>query len=113
MKLRTKSAKFDSVKLAQAALWDSADRFRQVADHVRGILCLLNLAIGEVLYPNDAFKVVFGRPSNLVYENHQRVVRSRQSFGNSSRMANSSSKPKTTEQVSSRRKTGRRHPASA
>jgi len=41
MKLHTKSANLDSVELAQAALWESADRFLQPADHVCRVLCLL------------------------------------------------------------------------
>lgn len=68
MKVRTKSASFDSAELAQAALRESDDRFRQLAEHVRDVFWLLEVSTGQVLYLNDAFKTVFGRPTQPVYD---------------------------------------------
>lgn len=68
MKVRTKTTGLDSAELARAALRESDDRIRQLAEHVRDIFWLLDVATREVLYLNGTFKAVFGRPTNLVYD---------------------------------------------
>lgn len=68
MKVRTKTTGLDSAELARAALRESDDRFRQLAEHVRDVFWLLDVATREVLYLNGAFKTVFGRPTSPVYD---------------------------------------------
>jgi len=68
MKVRTKSSGLDSADQARAALRESDDRFRQLAEHVRDVFWLLEVSTGRVLYLNDAFKSVFGKPVQQVYD---------------------------------------------
>jgi PAS domain S-box-containing protein len=68
LKVRTKSTGLDSAELARAALRESDERYRQLAEHVRDVFWLLDVATREVLYLNGAFKTVFGRPANPVYD---------------------------------------------
>ncbi len=68
MKVRTKSTGLDAAELAQAALRESDERYRQLAENVRDVFWLLEVSTGQVLYLNDAFKTVFGRPTNSVYD---------------------------------------------
>jgi PAS domain S-box-containing protein len=69
MKVRTRSTGRDSAEQAQAALRESDDRFRQLAEHVRDVFWLLDVSTEQVLYLNDAFRTVFGRPTQPVYDN--------------------------------------------
>ena len=68
MKVRIKSTSLDSTELAQAALRESDDRFRQLAEHVRDVFWLLEVSTGQLLYLNDAFKTVFGRATQPIYD---------------------------------------------
>jgi PAS domain S-box-containing protein len=68
MKVRTESNGLEAAELAQAALRESDDRYRQLAEHLRDVFWLLEVSTGQVLYLNDAFKVVFGRPAHRVYD---------------------------------------------
>lgn len=68
MKVRTKSTGLDAAELAQAALRESDDRYRQLAENVRDVFWLLEVSTRQVLYLNDAFKPVFGKPAQRVYD---------------------------------------------
>lgn len=68
MKVRTKTTGLDSAELARSALRESDERFRQLAEHVRDIFWLLDVATKEVLYLNSAFSTVFRRPTKPVYD---------------------------------------------
>ncbi|MFB2981656.1 PAS domain-containing protein [Microseira sp. BLCC-F43] len=56
-------------KVALAALRDSEERFRQLAEHIREIFYLQDVIEGRMLYISPAYEQVWGRPCAELYAN--------------------------------------------
>jgi signal transduction histidine kinase len=69
LKVRTKSASLDSAELAQAALRESDDRFRQLAEHVRDVCWMWQLA--ACCTSTTRSKLSSGDPPIRFYDNRE------------------------------------------
>lgn len=56
---------------AQAALIDSEERFRQMAENIRDVFFLVDVAGERVLYVSPAYEEIWGRSSESLYANPQ------------------------------------------
>ncbi len=55
-------------KKAQQALEQSEERFRQIAENLREVLFIQDLAQGKVLYASPAYEQIWGRPRQSLYD---------------------------------------------
>ncbi len=57
-------------KTAEAALKESEERFRQLAENIPGVVYLLNPSRGGgMLFISQAYETIWGRPRQTIYEN--------------------------------------------
>jgi PAS domain S-box-containing protein len=62
----------ESLRASQAALAESDERFRQMAETIRDVFWLYDLSQRKLLYISPAFEAVWGVPPDQLYENPQR-----------------------------------------
>ncbi len=55
-------------KQAEAALKESEERFRQIADTVRSVFWMIDPATGQIIYISPAYEKIWGRSSRDYYE---------------------------------------------
>jgi PAS domain S-box-containing protein len=62
----------DTLLASQRALAESEERFRQIAENVRDMFWLYDVARQELLYVSPAYETIWGRPREWLFEDHRR-----------------------------------------
>lgn len=68
MRIASFSADWDPADAAMAALQESDERYRELAEHCRDVCWLADVPSGRLLYLNPAFESVFGLEPDLAYD---------------------------------------------
>ncbi|HYG77899.1 MAG TPA: PAS domain S-box protein [Planctomycetota bacterium] len=56
-------------RIAESALRESEERFRQMADHIRQVFYVVSSDFSRILYISPAYREVWGRPVEELYKN--------------------------------------------
>ena len=56
-------------KKTEAALRESETKFRQLAEHIREVFFIEDVESGQVIYISPAFEIMWGIPSERIYQN--------------------------------------------